>query len=83
MTTAAQALEARPTVEEVMRLADAVADAGSQMLPAVEIARRLATLRAALESTAAELEAWRERFPAYVYRPQDDCVALRLEQGGK
>ena len=35
--------------------------------------------QAALESTAAELEAWRERFPAYVYRPQDDCVALRLK----
>lgn len=40
-------------------------------------------VQAALESTAAELEAWRERFPAHVYRPQDDCVALRLEQGGK
>ena len=23
-----------------------------------------------------ELAAWRERFPAYTYRPQDDCVAL-------
>ena len=25
----------------------------------------------------AELSAWRERFPSYVYRPQDDCVALK------
>jgi len=25
-----------------------------------------------------EVAAWRERFPAYVYRPQDDCVSLRL-----
>lgn len=65
MSTAAQALEARQTVEEVMRLADAVADAGSQMLPAVEIARRLATLRAALESTAAELEALRKDAERY------------------
>ena len=24
-----------------------------------------------------ELDAWRERFPQYVFRPQDDCVALR------
>lgn len=28
----------------------------------------------------AEVLAWRERFPAYVYRPQDDCVSLRLEK---
>jgi hypothetical protein len=25
-----------------------------------------------------EVLAWRERFPQYVYRPQDDCVALRV-----
>lgn len=25
----------------------------------------------------AEVQAWRQRFPQYVYRPQDDCVALR------
>lgn len=28
----------------------------------------------------AEVLAWRERFPQYVYRPQDDCVSLRLDQ---
>lgn len=26
----------------------------------------------------AEVLAWRERFPQYVYRPQDDIVALKL-----
>lgn len=26
----------------------------------------------------AELAAWKERFPKYEYRPQDDCVALKL-----
>jgi hypothetical protein len=26
-----------------------------------------------------EVLAWRERFPHYVYRPQDDCVALKLD----
>lgn len=86
MTTAAQALEARPTVEEVMRLADAVADAGSQMLPAVEIARRLATLRAALESTAAELSTLRAATAsvqadqrAEVERLRAECEALRKD----
>ena len=29
-------------------------------------------------SIAAEREAWRQRFPQYEYRAQDDCVALRL-----
>lgn len=24
-----------------------------------------------------EVLAWRTRFPAFAYRPQDDCVALR------
>lgn len=28
-----------------------------------------------------ELAAWRARFPAYEYRPQDECVALRLIPG--
>jgi hypothetical protein len=23
-----------------------------------------------------ELTAWKERFPQYLYRPQDDCIAL-------
>jgi hypothetical protein len=27
-----------------------------------------------------ELLAWRDRFPAYVYRPQDDVVSLRIEK---
>lgn len=31
----------------------------------------------AAEKDAAELAAWRERFPQYVYRPQDDCVSLK------
>lgn len=26
----------------------------------------------------AEVRAWRERFPAHVYRPQDECVSSRL-----
>ncbi len=26
-----------------------------------------------------EVMAWRSRFPQYEYRPQDDCVALKLE----
>jgi len=25
-----------------------------------------------------EVNAWRARFPEHVYRPQDECVALRL-----
>lgn len=28
----------------------------------------------------AELAAWRSRFPQYEYRPQDECVALKLKQ---
>jgi hypothetical protein len=36
-----------------------------------------------LERTVAaqqrELAAWRERFPQYVYRPQDDVVTLKKE----
>lgn len=27
----------------------------------------------------AEVLAWRERFPSYEYRPQDECVALKLK----
>ena len=30
-----------------------------------------------LRALAAEVSAWRERFPQHAYRPQDDCVALR------
>lgn len=26
----------------------------------------------------AEIRAWRERFPEYGYRPQDECVALSM-----
>lgn len=29
------------------------------------------------ERWAGEVAAWRERFPGYTYRPQDDCVALK------
>jgi hypothetical protein len=25
-----------------------------------------------------EVRAWRERFPSYVYRPQDDTISLKL-----
>ena len=28
----------------------------------------------------AELAAWRERFPGYAYRPQDDCVTLKYQE---
>jgi hypothetical protein len=35
------------------------------------------------EDMERELSAWRARFPEYVYRPQDDCVALRVEQPTK
>ena len=28
----------------------------------------------------AELEAWRARFPQYIYRPQDECVTLKLDE---
>ena len=27
----------------------------------------------------AEVVAWRTRFPEYEYRPQDECVALKLK----
>ena len=30
------------------------------------------------EALQAEVKAWRERFPQYVYRPQDECVALKM-----
>lgn len=26
-----------------------------------------------------EVMAWRSRFPQYEYRPQDDCIALKLQ----
>ena len=39
-----------------------------------------ACVKAERERAQAEVMAWRERFPAYVYRPQDDCVSLRLDQ---
>lgn len=29
-------------------------------------------------SLEAEVLAWRERFPQYTYRKQDDCVALKF-----
>lgn len=29
-------------------------------------------------AASAEVDAWRERFPAYEYRPQDECVSLKL-----
>ena len=29
---------------------------------------------------AAEVLAWRARFPEYEHRPQDECVALKLKQ---
>ena len=29
------------------------------------------------EPLFAEIAAWRERFPQYTYRPQDECVALK------
>lgn len=29
------------------------------------------------KSLLAEVKAWRERFPQYEYRAQDDCVALK------
>ncbi len=32
----------------------------------------------AAKALLAEVVAWRERFPQYVYRPQDDVVALKL-----
>ena len=31
-----------------------------------------------LGALVAERDAWRMRFPQYIYRSQDDCVALRL-----
>ena len=31
----------------------------------------------ALRGMLVEITAWRARFPHHVYRPQDDCVALR------
>lgn len=27
-----------------------------------------------------EIEAWRRRFPEFEYRPQDECVSLKLDQ---
>jgi hypothetical protein len=46
----------------------------------IKLALHLKTLDLAEEKIAlkAELNAWRLRFQAYVYRPQDDCVANRM-----
>jgi hypothetical protein len=30
------------------------------------------------ELAAAECQGWRQRFPTYEYRRQDDCVALKM-----
>lgn len=34
---------------------------------------------AEMSALRAELDAWRNRFPQYVYRPQDDVVSLRKD----
>jgi hypothetical protein len=39
--------------------------------------RETARLEQASIAMERELEAWRDRFPQYVYRPQDDVVSLR------
>jgi FtsZ-binding cell division protein ZapB len=46
----------------------------------IKMALHMKTLDLAEEKIAlkTELNAWRERFPAHVYRPQDDCVANRF-----
>ena len=42
-----------------------------------EAQRRREEYDDAMADMSRELDAWRERFPQYVFRPQDDCVALR------
>lgn len=37
------------------------------------------TLLAKVEKDALELEAWRNRFPGYEYRAQDDCIAIKTK----
>lgn len=32
----------------------------------------------AMTNLRREVDAWQHRFPQYVFRPQDDCVALRM-----
>ncbi|WP_454731451.1 MULTISPECIES: hypothetical protein [Cupriavidus] len=49
-----------------------------------DCAAMLARVDAALAGQSAlqagEAQAWRARFPQYEFRPQDDCVALKLER---
>lgn len=53
-------------------------------VPAYDEAQLLAyaeaCVKAERERAQAEVLAWRTRFPQYTYRPQDDCVSLRLDQ---
>lgn len=42
-----------------------------------EAQRRREEYDDAMADMRRELDAWQRRFPQYVFRPQDDCVALR------
>lgn len=42
-----------------------------------EMANQMRAYAAAMADMRRELDAWQRRFPQYVFRPQDDCVALR------
>lgn len=44
-----------------------------------EAQRMEAEREAELAELNNQLAAWQERFPQYEYRPQDGCVALRLD----
>ena len=43
----------------------------------VDVANVADAVAAERKRWAGEVAAWRERFPGYTYRPQDDCVALK------
>lgn len=71
---------ARKTIDDLLAIIPAsdMLQVRTSRIAIVEYFKRLIDRQQRGEPEA-EVLAWRERFPSYEYRPQDECVALKLK----
>jgi len=60
-------------------VAELVSENETNRRQAVENGKEICRMRSERDALRRRVEAWQARFPNYEYRPQDDCVALKME----